>query len=95
MLRTEAGFTWLAGGVTSDAGDLDMAVWRLLPSGELDPHFCGGGPCTFDNAAGGYGDDWGTALVLTQNAVYVGGWSWDGTSRDAVVWKLGLVDTSR
>ncbi|WP_456411318.1 hypothetical protein [Oceanithermus sp.] len=91
----EQGRYWLVGGVTSDAGDLDMAVWRLLPSGELDPHFCGGGPCTFDNAAGGYGDDWGTALVLTQNAVYVGGWSWDGTSRDAVVWKLGLVDTSR
>jgi len=90
----EQGRYWLVGGVTSDAGDLDMAVWRLLPSGELDPHFCGGGPCTFDNAAGGYGDDWGTAIALAEGTVYVGGWSWNGVRRAAVVWKLDLVDVA-
>lgn len=85
---------WIAGGVVSDRGDLDMAVWRLLPDGTLDPHFCGGGPCTFDNAAGGFGDDWGTSLALEGEDVFVAGWSWNGSRRVAVIWKLNLVESA-
>ncbi|WP_456446787.1 hypothetical protein [Oceanithermus sp.] len=94
MALDDQGRYWIAGGVKSERGDYDLAVWRVLPSGELDPHFCGGGPCTFDNAAGGYGDDWGTAIALAEGAVYVGGWSWNGVRRAAVVWKLDLVDVA-
>lgn len=84
------GRSWLTAGLENAAGDLDMAVWRVLPSGELDPDFCGGGPCTFAGLAGGNGDDWGNDLILAEDAVYVGGWSWNGSDRDVVIWKLAL-----
>jgi len=88
----DQGYYWLVGGLKNDSGNLDMAVWRVTPEGKLDAHFCNGGPCVFDNAAGGHGDDWGTDLALADDAIYVGGWSWNGHDFDAVVWKLGLVE---
>ena len=84
------GRSWITAGLENEAGNLDMAVWRVLPSGELDPDFCSGGPCTFAGIAGGDGDDWGNDLVLAESAVYVGGWSWNGSDRDAVIWKLAV-----
>ncbi|WP_457631592.1 hypothetical protein [Oceanithermus sp.] len=90
----EDGNYWVAGGVTSERGDLDMAVWRVLADGSLDPHFCGGDACTFDNAAGGYGDDWGSAIALDGEDVYVAGWSWNGARRATVVWKLNIVEVT-
>jgi len=86
----EKGRYWVVGGLESAAGNLDMAVWRIMADGKLDPDFCEGAPCTFDNAAGGSGDDWGSDILLEQDAVYIGGWSWNGSDRDAVVWKLGV-----
>lgn len=84
---------WVVAGLENSSGDLDMAIWRVLPSGEPDPDFCGGGPCTFAGIAGGNGDDWGNDLLLDGNTVYVGGWSWNGGDRDAVIWKLDVTPT--
>ncbi|GEM89941.1 hypothetical protein [Oceanithermus desulfurans] len=84
---------WVVAGLENSSGDLDMAIWRVLPSGEPDPDFCGGGPCTFAGIAGGNGDDWGNDLLLDGNTVYVGGWSWSGGDRDAVIWKLDVTPT--
>ncbi len=86
----ERGRYWLVGGLQNAAGNSDMAVWRILADGKLDPNFCSGAPCTFGNAAGGSGDDWGNDITFAGGSVYVGGWSWDGSRRAAVVWKLDL-----
>ncbi len=79
----------LAGAAKSGRGDLDAAVWRVLPEGKPDPNFCGGGPCTLDRAGG---DDWATGLVLADDGtVYLGGWaSGPDGDPDAAVWKLDL-----
>ena len=81
---------WLAGGLENAADDLVMALWRVLPDGKLDPDFCEGAPCTFASAAGSGADAWGADLLLDRDAVYVGGWSSNGSDRDAVVWKLAI-----
>ncbi len=86
LAKDENGRYWIAGGVVSDDGDLDAAVWRVLASGVEDPNFCGGGPCTFDRAGK---DDWATSLALEGNAVYLAGWAsaTDGDP-DAALWRL-------
>ena len=87
LARDEKGRYLLAGGAKSDDGDLDAAVWRILPSGNVDPDFCGGGPCTFDRAGE---HDWASRLILDPEGVlYLGGWASgaDGDP-DAAIWKL-------
>jgi len=79
----------LSSGLKSPRGDLDAAVWRILPSGEEDPDFCGGVPCTLDRAGG---HDWANSLVLEgATTLYLGGWaSGPDGDPDAVIWKLTL-----
>ncbi len=87
LAKDEKGRYLLAGGAKSDDGDLDAAVWRILPSGNVDPDFCGGGPCTFDRAGE---HDWASRLILDPEGVlYLGGWASgaDGDP-DAAIWKL-------
>ncbi len=89
LTRDEEGRYLLTGGVKGEGGDLDAAVWRVLPDGREDPNFCQGGPCTFDRAGG---DDWATALVLGEGGrLFLGGWSTgpDGDA-DATLWGLEL-----
>ena len=87
LARDEKGRYLLAGGAQSDDGDLDAAVWRILPSGNVDPDFCDGGPCTFDRAGE---HDWATRLILDpEGTLFLGGWaSGEDGDPDAAVWKL-------
>ncbi len=87
LAKDEKGRYLLAGGAKSDDGDLDAAVWRILPNGKEDPDFCGGGPCTFDRAGQ---HDWATRLILDpEGTLFLGGWASgaDGDP-DAAIWKL-------
>lgn len=71
-------------GFATQAGQRDIALARLLPSGGLDPTFGSGGRVTTDLA--GFDDSAGDVVVLANGAIAVAGSSVAGDGvRDAVV----------
>lgn len=90
---------YVAGASENLAGDLDLAVWKVLANGTLDPSFNGVGYFTHDNAAGGALNDQGHGIAIdSQGRLVVAGQSFhSGTERAAVVWRLlpdGSLDAS-
>ncbi|MCB1200000.1 MAG: hypothetical protein KDK41_05100 [Leptospiraceae bacterium] len=81
-------------GRSSGAGN-DMVVWRIRP-GSGNPSVTWN--VADNNAAGGNADDIGLKLVLSGNAIFVGGSSSRGTFTNATFWKLqknnGDLDTA-
>lgn len=73
------------------ASGLDLAVWRLLPNGQLDSSFgLGLGYVLLNNAAGGNGDDGGYAVCIQSNGrIVVAGYSQSAANGfDLAVWRL-------
>lgn len=70
---------------------LDLAVWRLLPNGQLDGSFgLGLGYVLLNNAAGGNGADGGYAVRIQDNGrIVVAGYSQSAANGfDLAVWRL-------
>ena len=78
--------------------NIDMTIWRLTSSGNLDPTFGSGGVVWHDNAAGGSSHDYGSAISLDLfGNVYAAGSGFSGTSADMVIWRYssgGGLDSS-
>ncbi|MDD2942633.1 MAG: hypothetical protein PHC51_06670 [bacterium] len=82
--------------VGSSSGD--MVVWKLTPDGNLDTSFSDNGFASFDNAAGGSGNDSGSELALDSiGNIYVAGTSiGPSATLDMAIWKIkpdGALDT--
>ncbi len=88
----------LVAGLSNNAADRDMALWRYTDAGELDTTFGGTGVVFQHNTAGGNGDDIGFDLAINNNGgIAVVGESWNGTNNDFVIWRFtdtGTLDTS-
>lgn len=71
------------------ANGMDMALVRVTASGALDTSFAGDGIVTSHGAAGGTGDDFGTALAIdNQGRIVVTGYSVNGTGNfDMALWR--------
>ncbi|MCZ6691069.1 MAG: hypothetical protein O7H41_15885 [Planctomycetota bacterium] len=76
----------------------DMTIWRYTSGGTLDPTFGTGGVAIHDSAAGGGGDDFGSAVALDAvGRILVGGTSSNGIDSDMAIWRYtsdGMLDTS-
>ena len=87
----------IAGSSNSPTSE-DMAVWRFLPDGTLDPSFNGQGWAVHDNAAGGQGDDRAWAVAISPaGRIVIAGLSEGPTDRDMAVWRYlddGTLDPS-
>ena len=84
----EEGRILVVGGVKKENGDLDLAIWRVLPEGKLDPDFCGGNACLWDS---GHGNDWGASLVYEGGTLWIGGRMASAQGDyDAAVWKFKI-----
>lgn len=70
-------------------GDLDMVIWRLDPTGFLDPFFGNLGVVVHDDAGGGAGDDRGREAVRdTLGRIVATGYSDDPSGTDVMaVWR--------
>jgi uncharacterized delta-60 repeat protein len=84
---------------TNNAGNQDLAVWRINTDGTLDTTFNGTGFATHGNAAGGNGNDVGRAVAVDGSGrIVVTGWSRGaGATDDMVVWRYtaaGVLDTT-
>ncbi|MBC75513.1 MAG: hypothetical protein CME64_05800 [Halobacteriovoraceae bacterium] len=74
--------------------NLDIAVWKLDPSGVLDNSFNGDGVFTENDTAGGNGDDKVSNLILDSNGkIILGGTSKSSSNTRTVVWRLTLSGT--
>jgi len=88
LAEDEKGRFLVTGGVKREGGDLALAVWRVLPEGEPDPHFCGGAACLWDS---GHGNDWGASLVYEGGTLWIGGRVASAQGDyDAAVWKFEI-----
>jgi len=88
LVLDEEGRILVVGGAKGKKGDLDLAIWRVLPEGTLDPDFCGGKACLWDS---GHGNDWGASPVYERGTLWVGG-RVAGARGDynAAVWKFKI-----
>lgn len=91
----------LVTGTSSNGSDSDMVIWRYNSNGTLDNTFNGDGVAVHHNAAGGDGDDFGSAIVIdSAGKILVTGSSADAVSAwtgDIVVWRYnsnGALDSS-
>lgn len=77
-------------GVISNAGNLDIAVWRLLDDGTLDTTFGTDGMVVSAGAAGGMGADSGEDVAIDSSGrIIVCGWSTNiGGTTDVVLLRL-------
>ena len=67
-----------------------MVVWRFNADGTIERTFGANGVLTHDSAAGGNGDDTGSAVVIdSQNRIVVVGTSRKSAGNsDMVIWRL-------
>ena len=89
----------VAGCSTNVAGNLDMVVWRLQPTGSLDTAFGAAGVAVHDGAAGGNTEDRGDGILVSPSGrILVAGFSrGPGGDKDMVIWGYtdnGTLDTS-
>ena len=93
-----AGKILVSGNSLSPGGDADMALWRFNDDGTTDGTFGAAGAAVHDSAAGGGGNENGTALVLDGlGNIIVVGHSENGANLDRVVWRFapnGTLDGS-
>jgi uncharacterized delta-60 repeat protein len=99
MALDSQGRVLVTGSSRNAAGNLDMAVWRFLADGTLDPSFNGSGFVVHDGAAGGAGDDAGNAIAVDSlDRVLVAGRSGNSSGNaDSAVWRInedGTLDDS-
>lgn len=74
-------------GSSFNGTDTDLAVWRFLADGTLDPSFDADGVVI--HAGLGFGDDEGRAVVIDASGnVLVAGNSFNGTNQDMAVWEF-------
>ena len=82
----------VAGFVSGPVGvNIDMAVWRYLADGSLDPSFANGaGFLTHHNAAGGNGADLALNLAFdAQGRIVLSGYSTNSVpDLDATIWRI-------
>ncbi|MDD5066234.1 MAG: hypothetical protein PHF84_04240 [bacterium] len=87
----------LIAGKSYNGANYDMAIWRFNPDGSLDTTFSNKGFFIHHGAAGGNGDDWGSAIVIdASNRILVSGGS-RGATHDMTIWRFntnGSLDTS-
>jgi len=82
----------------NNGSNLDMALWRFTPEGQLDIGFATNGMVSHASAAGGNGDDVAQAIAIASDGlIYVAGYSYNGTDNDLVIWRFntdGSLDNS-
>jgi uncharacterized delta-60 repeat protein len=85
----------VTGSSSNTAGNLDMTIWRYLPTGALDTTFGGTGYVVHNNAAGGNSDDSGQSIALDSTGrILVAGWSRNTAgSYDMAIWRYNLNGT--
>ena len=92
----------VAGSSLASGGDYDMVIWRYNPSGSLDTTFGGTGFITYNNAAGGNGNDYAVGILVDSSGKIVAGGHSDrdptsGVNYDIVIWRYnsdGTLDTT-
>jgi uncharacterized delta-60 repeat protein len=80
----------VTGSSTNIAGNTDMVVWRFSAVGTIDTTFGANGFLAHDSAAGGGGDDSGSAIALdSQKRILVAGTGTNAAGdSDMVLWKV-------
>lgn len=88
---------YITGSSMNISGDDDMTIWRYTSSGALDTSFDSDGFAVHDNAAGGNGRDYGSAIVIdSSERVIVAGRSMNAND-DMAIWRYtssGALDTT-
>ena len=89
----------VAGSSRNSAGNTDMVIWRFNPNGTFDTTFEGEGFVVHNSAAGGNGDDAGSAIALdAQGRILVAGSSTNSAGNtDMTLWRFnanGTLDTT-
>lgn len=79
---------WIIAGTSTNVKNNDMALWKFLADGSLDPSFGNSGAFSHDNAAGGQGNDFAYDVTVLSDGTWavVGASANDAGGSDIVIW---------